>query len=94
MTPLLARCRDRGTECRSLAGVGSLLLEWAARKALSHDRSIICLDCLSTNQRLRRYYEDLGFQQVGEVSGPSDHPHGAAHGSWQAILYEKHISKT
>ena len=75
---------------RSHAGVGSQLLEWASRQALSHDRSFVCLDCLSTNLRLRRYYEDLGFQQVGEVSGPSDHPHSAAHGSWHAILYERH----
>jgi hypothetical protein len=78
---------------RSHAGAGSLLLDWVSKQALSHDRSFICLDCLSTNLRLRRYYEDLGFQQVGEVSGPSDHPHSAAHGSWQASLYEKHIPK-
>jgi hypothetical protein len=79
---------------RSHAGAGSLVLDWASKQVLSHDRSFICLDCLSTNLRLRRYYEELGFQQVGEVSGPSDHPHSRAHGSWQAILYEKHIPKS
>jgi GNAT superfamily N-acetyltransferase len=76
---------------RSHAGLGRSLLEWAAERAQSHDRSYLCLDCLSTNQRLRRYYEDLGFQLVGEISGPSKHPHSAAHGSWQAVLYEMAI---
>jgi GNAT superfamily N-acetyltransferase len=76
---------------RSHAGVGRSLLEWATQQAISHGRSYLCLDCLSTNRRLRRYYEDLGFKPVGEKSGPSDHPHSAAHGSWQAVLYEMAI---
>jgi hypothetical protein len=54
-------------------------------------RSFIGGSRLSTNQRLCRYYEDLGFRAVNEVAGPSEHPHGAAHGAWSAILYEKAI---
>jgi GNAT superfamily N-acetyltransferase len=74
---------------RSHAGIGQRVLEWAADQAKSRNRSYLCLDCLSTNERLRRYYEDLGFRRVKEISGPSDHPHGAAHGAWSAVLYEK-----
>jgi GNAT superfamily N-acetyltransferase len=73
------------------AGVGRSLFEWATQQAISHGRSYLCLDCLSTNRRLRRYYEDLGFKPVGEKSGPSDHPHSATPGSWQAVLYEMAI---
>ena len=77
---------------RSHAGVGPLLLDWAAQQALLKGREYLCLDCLSTNHRLRRYYEDLGFRSVREVSGSSDHPHGAAANSWHAVLYEKLLS--
>jgi ribosomal protein S18 acetylase RimI-like enzyme len=74
---------------RSHAGIGQRLLRWAANQARSRDRSYLCLDCLSSNERLRRYYEDLGFRRVKEISGPSNHPHSAAHGAWSAVLYEK-----
>jgi GNAT superfamily N-acetyltransferase len=76
---------------RGHSGLGRSLLDWAAKQARSEGRSYLCLDCLSTNQKLCRYYEDLGFRAVNEVAGPSEHPHGAAHGAWSAILYEKAI---
>ena len=76
---------------RGHTGLGRRLLDWAAEQARSKGRTYLCLDCLSTNQRLCRYYEDLGFQAVNEVAGPSEHPHSAAHGAWSAILYERPI---
>jgi GNAT superfamily N-acetyltransferase len=76
---------------RGHSGLGRSLLDWAAEQARSKGRTYLCLDCLSTNQRLCRYYEDLGFRAVNEVAGPSEHPHSAAHGAWSAILYEKPI---
>ena len=50
---------------------------------LSRGRQYLCVDCLSTNIRLRRYYEDLGYEFVGELTGPTDHAHTIAHGSWK-----------
>jgi ribosomal protein S18 acetylase RimI-like enzyme len=78
---------------RSHVGLGRTLLEWAADQVRSKGRSYVCLDCLGTNERMRRYYEDLGFRLVGEVPGPADHPHSDAHGSWSAALYEKAIAE-
>jgi len=78
---------------RSHAGMGRTVLDWAAGQARSVGRTHLCLDCLATNERLRRYYEELGFRLVKEVPGPSEHPHSAAHGSWRAALYEKSIAE-
>jgi len=77
---------------RTHVGLGRTVLDWAADQVRSAGRSHLCLDCLGTNERLRRFYEELGFRLVGEVPGPADHPHSAAHGSWTAALYEKAIS--
>jgi GNAT superfamily N-acetyltransferase len=74
---------------RGHPGLGVALMEWAESKAVEHGRRYLCLDCMTTNSRLRRYYEDLGFRSVGEITGPSDHPHTDAHGWWRATLYEK-----
>ena len=77
---------------RSHAGMGRSVVEWAAKEVLSRDRHYLCLDCLSTNLRLRRYYEEVGFIMVGEMAGPAEHAHTMAHGRWQAVLYEKSLS--
>jgi hypothetical protein len=77
---------------RTHAGMGRTVLDWAADQVRSAGRTHLCLDCLGTNRRLRRHYEELGFHLVSEVPGPADHPHSAAHGSWTAALYEKAIS--
>ncbi len=45
---------------RSHAGIGRSVVEWAAKEVLSRGRQYLCLDCPSTNLRLRRYYEELG----------------------------------
>ena len=76
---------------RSHAGLGAWLIDWAEQQAANRGRMFICLDCLSTNTRLRRYYEVLGFRPVTEIVGPEDHPHGAADGPWRATLYERAI---
>ncbi len=78
---------------RSSGGMGASILDWASGEARKRRRPNVCLDCLSSNVRLRRYYEDLGFRLVGEIDGPADHPHTAAHGPWRATLYEKHVGQ-
>ncbi|MGH8989076.1 MAG: GNAT family N-acetyltransferase [Acidimicrobiales bacterium] len=78
---------------RSHAGVGRRLIDWADEQAEQHRRSYLCLDTLSSNRKLREYYEELGFELVGEVDGPREHPHTAAHGRWQASLYERLVGQ-
>jgi hypothetical protein len=34
----------------------------------------LCFDTISSNTRLRRYYEEMGFRVVGEIDGPAGHP--------------------
>ena len=77
---------------RSHAGLGSGILQWATAEVLAHGRQYLCLDCLKTNHRLRRYYADHGYSVVGELTGPCDHAHTTAHGSWTAMLYEKAVN--
>lgn len=66
----------------------------ASAEVLSRGRHYLCLDCLSTNHRLRRYYGDRGSLVVRALTGPSDHAHMTAHGSWTAILYERALAPT
>ena len=76
---------------RSHTGSGRALLDWAEGQVAAKGRSFLCLDTLSSNTRLRRYYEDLGFRAVGEITGPADHPTDPALGQWRATLYEKAV---
>jgi GNAT superfamily N-acetyltransferase len=78
---------------RAHAGCGRTLLDWAEKQAVQQGRSFLCLDTLTSNTRLRRYYEDLGFRAVGEISGLADHPTDPALGRWRAVLYEKAIAE-
>jgi GNAT superfamily N-acetyltransferase len=76
---------------RSHSGVGTALIEWADRQAAARGRAFLCLDTITSNARLRAYYEDLGFREVGQISGPPEHPHSGAHGAWRATLYERPV---
>ncbi len=76
---------------RGHAGVGKQVLAWAEDQVVARNRQYLCLDTLSTNARLRRYYEELGFVAVGSIGGPLGHPHTHAHGRWEAVLYEKMV---
>lgn len=46
-------------------GLGGRLLDWAEQRARDAGRSVVRLDCVETNLRLRRYYRDRGFAEVG-----------------------------
>lgn len=59
---------------RSAAGLGASLLDWATATSQALGCSYLRLDCVSTNRRLRTYYETRGFQHQGDVAdrhGPS-----------------------
>jgi len=76
---------------RSHPGLGPAIMSWAEQQVADRDRRFVCLDCLSDNVRLRRYYEELGFRAVGEIAGPAGHPTDPGLGGWRAALYEKKV---
>jgi hypothetical protein len=76
---------------RSHSGLGPTIMNWAEQQVVDRGRRFVCLDCLSDNARLRRYYEELGFRAVGEIAGPAGHPTDPRLGGWRAALYEKKV---
>lgn len=52
---------------RVVAGreLGVALLGWASQRARANGRSLLRLDCMAANPRLRAYYEGLGFVYRG-----------------------------
>jgi hypothetical protein len=59
------------------------------REILRQGRAWLCVDVNYENVGLRSYYERLGFEMVGEVSGESPHPTGATPDRWRAALYQR-----
>ena len=57
-------------------GIGGRLLEWAASRATGLGRRFLRLDCRSDNAFLRRYYEEKGFIERGEVDAHYPDPVG------------------
>lgn len=65
-------------------GVGESLLAWAEQQAWRAAVNLVRLDCVETNHGLRRYYQRLGFVEVGrrDFDGP-----------WfSAVLLEKRLA--
>jgi ribosomal protein S18 acetylase RimI-like enzyme len=54
------------------AGFGQALLELTVQRAKEQGESCIWLDVLKSNLKARRFYERLGFRQVGELSFSTD----------------------
>lgn len=74
---LMASRRAAGT------GVGRALLAWAEDQARARNAPALRLDCVEGNARLRSYYRDLGFLEVGrrDFDGPW----------YSAVLLEKRL---
>ena len=53
---------------RTEAGLGPVILAWAADIARQHDCDALRLDCVASNGRLRAYYEAAGFACRGDVA--------------------------
>lgn len=62
------------------SGIGPYLIRCAEEQIRSKGKKHVRLDCMADNQRLNRYYEELGFRFVRRL----DMPNG-----WSANLYEK-----
>jgi GNAT superfamily N-acetyltransferase len=58
----LAVRRDRAGR-----GIGAAVVEWANAEAAEAGREFLRLDCLGDNPGIRNYYEDLGFQDRGDI---------------------------
>lgn len=52
---------------RTASGLGVALLDWAAATAGALGCAYLRLDCVSSNSRLRTYYEARGFTHQGDV---------------------------
>jgi protein-tyrosine phosphatase len=48
-------------------GWGGRLLAWAESATREHGRPWLRLDCAAANPRIRRYYAELGFREVGDL---------------------------
>jgi GNAT superfamily N-acetyltransferase len=53
---------------RQDAGLGSVILAWAADVARQRGCGALRLDCVASNRRLRAYYEAAGFAWRGDVT--------------------------
>jgi GNAT superfamily N-acetyltransferase/ubiquinone/menaquinone biosynthesis C-methylase UbiE len=53
-------------------GVGTQLLDWAEAQAREVGAPVLRMDCVESNSRLRRYYAEGGFSEVGrrDFDGP------------------------
>ncbi|WP_156721980.1 GNAT family N-acetyltransferase [Streptomyces apocyni] len=71
------------------AGTGRALLDAAERRIASMGRSWARLDCLTTNPRLRAYYEAAGYSVVGEQPAKQ----GAGGGTYGVTLLEKRLER-
>lgn len=69
-------------------GLGVELLSWASSQIADRGRRWIRLDTPSSNDRLRMYYEALGFDHRGDVDITMRGP-DARDELWRAALYER-----
>ena len=73
------------TTKRSLAGcgIGEEILNYIEKMLLSKSINLIRLDCGADNKGLCNYYENLGFEKVGQTNVDGE----------KLNLYEKEITK-
>jgi GNAT superfamily N-acetyltransferase len=62
-------------------GLGRLMLDRAESMARELGANCLRLDCVAANRRIRRYYEDAGFEHRGDIQ--------PAHLDFPASRYEK-----
>ncbi|MGW6358717.1 GNAT family N-acetyltransferase [Streptomyces sp. NPDC055092] len=69
------------------AGTGRALLSHAEERVAAAGRPLCRLDCVSTNPRLRAYYESAGYTVVGEQPFKA----GAGGSKYAVTLMEKRV---
>jgi GNAT superfamily N-acetyltransferase len=78
---------------RAGAGLGAEIIDWAARQVTAAGRDWLRLDASADNLPLCSYYERLGFECRGEVTGEINEPDGAVR-RWKQRLYERECGGT
>ncbi|MEV5607586.1 GNAT family N-acetyltransferase [Streptomyces sp. NPDC052225] len=53
---------------RTAAGLGAVVLDWAADTVRQQGAQALRLDCVRSNSRLRAYYESRGFVHRGDAA--------------------------
>jgi ribosomal protein S18 acetylase RimI-like enzyme len=64
-------------------GFGASVLRWVERIAVQQGKSWVRLDCVASNERLRHFYREQGFLEVGS--------HSFGEGGPSVVLFEKHV---
>ncbi|MEW9513504.1 GNAT family N-acetyltransferase [Streptomyces bacillaris] len=79
--------------CRWAAGLGAVMLDWASDAARHRGADALRLDCVSSNARLRAYYEARGFVHRGDVAvgGAPGQRHDEGPLTWVS-RYERDLS--
>lgn len=67
--------------------LGRRMLTWAEERATALGRQYVRLDCLADNDVLRRYYDQAGFVERGEIEAHFPDPVGTL----QLRRYEKRV---
>ncbi|WP_438471952.1 GNAT family N-acetyltransferase [Rhodococcus erythropolis] len=68
--------------------LGERLLVWAHRRSAEEGAQYLRLDCVETNVRLRRYYRDAGFAEVGR----RDFGDVVDNGWFSVVLFERSLT--
>ncbi|NHP14596.1 GNAT family N-acetyltransferase [Rhodococcus sp. IC4_135] len=68
--------------------MGERLLGWALRPSAEEGAQYLRLDCVETNVRLRRYYRDAGFVEVGR----RDFGDVFDNGWFSVVLFERSLT--
>ncbi|MET9509071.1 GNAT family N-acetyltransferase [Streptomyces flavidovirens] len=71
------------------AGLGRVMLARAERRIAEAGRELCRLDCLTSNPRLRTYYEGAGYRVVGEQPFKAGGPQGSSYG---VTLLERRVT--
>jgi GNAT superfamily N-acetyltransferase len=64
-------------------GLGAAVLAWTEELAASRGRSLLRIDCMASNRRLRDYYEAAGFVHAGDFEGDG----------WSVSRYERRVGE-
>ena len=63
------------------SGFGAAMLAASEERAITIGAELLRLDCSAESKRLRRYYRELGYAELGDVERPA----------WRLVLFEKRL---
>jgi GNAT superfamily N-acetyltransferase len=78
---------------RAGAGLGAVIVDWAAERVRSQGRAWLRLDVTADNLPLCSYYERLGFVYQGDAEGEIELPDGAIR-RWRDRRYQRDCGVT